>query len=267
LHIAQPSLSQQIRRLEVQLGVTLLERNSRNVHLTAAGKALLREGRKTLRQAQHAIEAARTAGAPRLTVGFYGSAASELLPDALRAFSARLPSVDVAVRELLLGSIDDILDGNVDLAFTRLLPDQTELETEILAEEARLLALASTHPLAGHQSLTFADLREESFIINPATSDQGAPPRWLSEQRRHGLRARVAAEANSVQEILAIVAAGRGVCLVPSAVAKHFPRPDVSYVPVTDADAAVISLAWPRGRVSPAVEAFIEAARHVAAGK
>jgi DNA-binding transcriptional LysR family regulator len=112
---------------------------------------LLREGRKTLSQAQHAIETARTAGAPRLTVGFYGSAASELLPDVLRAFNERLPSVDVAVRELLLGSIDDILDGNVDLAFTRLQPDQTELETEILAEEARLVALATTHPLATHQ--------------------------------------------------------------------------------------------------------------------
>jgi DNA-binding transcriptional LysR family regulator len=185
LHIAQPSLSQQIRRLEVQLGVTLLDRNSLNVQLTAAGKALLREGRKTLRQAQHAIETTRTAGAPRLTVGFYGSAASELLPDALRAFNEQLPSVDVAVRELLLGSIDDILDGNVDLAFTRLLPDQTEFETEVLAEEARLVALASTHALATHQSLTFADLREESFIINPIARNQGAPARWLSEQRRH----------------------------------------------------------------------------------
>src|SRR6516162_8018596 len=75
LHIAQPSLSQQIRRLEVQLGVPLLERNSRNVRLTPAGDALVREGRRTLRQARRAIHAARTAGAPRLTVGFYGSAA------------------------------------------------------------------------------------------------------------------------------------------------------------------------------------------------
>lgn len=267
LHIAQPSLSQQIRRLEVQLGVTLLERNSRNVHLTQAGTALLREGRKTLTQAQRAIESARTAGAPRLTVGFYGSAAAELLPEVLRTFNERLPSVDVAVRELLLGSIDDIVDGNVDLAFTRLLPDQTELETEMLAEEPRLLALAGTHPLAARRSLTFADLREESFIVNPATRNQLPPPRWLAEQRRHGLPGRVAAETASLQEILALVAAGRGVCLVPSAVAHHYPRAGVSYVPVSDAEPAVISLAWPRGRIGPAVEAFIEVARHVAAAR
>ena len=59
LHIAQPSLSQQVRRLEQQLGVTLLERNSRNVHLTPAGKAFLREGRRALAQSQRAISAAR----------------------------------------------------------------------------------------------------------------------------------------------------------------------------------------------------------------
>jgi DNA-binding transcriptional LysR family regulator len=267
LHIAQPSLSQQIRRLEVQLGVPLLERNSRNVHLTAAGTALLEEGRKTLSQAQHAIKTTRAAGAPRLTVGFYGSAASALLPHVLCAFNERLPTVDVSVRELLLGTLDDILDGNVDIAFTRLLPGQAELEVEILAQEARLVALPSTHPLATRKSLTLTDLREEGFIINPVVPSQDAPSRWLSEQGRHDLPGRVVAQATSVQEILALVAAGRGVCLVPSAVAQHYPRPDVSYVPVTDADPAVVSLAWRRGRVCPAVAAFLEASRHVAAGR
>src|SRR5437660_7495761 len=120
LHIAQPSLSQQIRRLEDQLGVTLLERTSRHVSLTPAGEALLREGRKMLTQARRAIQATRVAGAERLTVGFYGSAASAALPEVLAAFSRRHPHVEVTVRELLLGSVDDVLDGKVDVAFTRL---------------------------------------------------------------------------------------------------------------------------------------------------
>src|SRR5246500_5777046 len=157
LHLAQPALSQQIRRLEAQLGVSLLERNSRNVHLTPAGQALLQEGRKTLSQAQHAIQTVRAAGAPRLTVGFYGSAASELLPDVLGVFSERVSGVEISVRELLLGSIDDILNGSVNIAFTRLLPGQTELEVEVLTQEPRLAALASTHQLASHQTLNFAD--------------------------------------------------------------------------------------------------------------
>jgi DNA-binding transcriptional LysR family regulator len=267
LHIAQPSLSQQIRRLEALLGVSLLERNSRHVHLTAAGEALLAEGRKALSQAQHAIQTVRSAGAPRLTVGFYGSAASELLPDVLRAFSERLPGVEVTVRELLLGSIDHILDGSVNIAFTRLLPGQTELEVEVLTEEPRLAALANTHPLASHQTLTFANLRDESFVTNPVAKQGGPPPRWLAEQRRHGLPGRIAAQATSLQEILALVSAGRGVCLVPQAVAHHYPHAGVAYVPITDADSAVVSLAWRPGALCAAVKAFIEASRQIAASK
>jgi DNA-binding transcriptional LysR family regulator len=264
LHIAQPSLSQQIRRLETQLGVTLLDRNSRNVQLTTAGETLLREGRKTLSQAQHAIQTTRAASTGNLTVGFYGSAASTLLPRVLRAFSERQPAFAVSVRELLLGSIDDILDGKVNVAFTRLLPGQTELEIEVLAREPRLVALAITHPLAARDTLTYADLSDESFIVNPALESDGTPLRWTSEQRRHGLPGRVAAEATSVQEILALVAATHGVCLVPSAVTQHYPRTDVAYVPVSDAEPAVVSLAWRPGRVSPAADAFIHAARQVA---
>jgi DNA-binding transcriptional LysR family regulator len=265
LHIAQPSLSQQIRRLESQLGVTLLERNSRNVHLTEAGEALLREGRKTLSQAQHAIRTARAAGAPQLTVGFYGSAGSDLLADALRAFE-RHSSYSVSLRELPLGSIDAILNGEVNVAFTRLNPGQTELEVEVIAQEPRLVALAVAHPLAAREALTFAELADESFITNPAVAEHGArPPRWLAEQRRHRLPGRVAAQSAGVLEILTLVAAGRGVCLVPSAVARHYAREDIAYVPVQDAEPAVVSLAWREGAVVPALAAFIETVRALAA--
>jgi DNA-binding transcriptional LysR family regulator len=267
LHIAQPSLSQQIRRLEVQLGVSLLERNSRNVHLTPAGQALLQEGRKTLAQAQHVIQTVRAAAAPRLTVGFYGSAASELLPDVLREFGAGRPEVEVSVRELLLGSIDDVLDGSVSIAFTRLLPGQTELEVEVLTQEPRLVALASTHPLASRRELTFADLRDESFVTNPIALQDGPPPRWLAEQRRHGLAGRVAAQATSLQEILALVAAGRGVCLLPQAVARHHSFSGVAFVPISDADPAIVSLAWRPGPLRPEVKAFIEVSRRTAIAK
>ncbi len=95
------------------------------------------------------IQATRSAGARQLTVGFYGTAATVLLPDVLSAYGKRFPGVRVSVHELFLGSIDDILDGRVAVAFTRLLPGQTELEVEILARESRLVALGSAHPLAG----------------------------------------------------------------------------------------------------------------------
>ena len=266
LHIAQPSLSHEIRRLEQQLGVSLLERTSRRVELTAAGQTLLADGRRLLNQAQRVIERTRAADAGRLTVGFYGSAASTLLPDVLRAFSEEHPSVTVTVRELLLDHIDDILSGRVDLAFTRLLPGQPgpDIEVEILAQEPRLVCLPATHPLAARDTLTFTDLHDESFITNPVLDSASPPLRWLAEQQRHGLPGRVAAEAASIQEILTLVASGRGVCLVPAPVARHYPRQDVTYIQVADADPAVVSLAWTNDSLRPEAETFIQIARHIA---
>ena len=126
------------------------------------------------------------------------------------------------------------------------------------------VAIPNTHPLADRASLTFDDLRNESFITNPVIDAQGPPVRWLAEQARHGLPGHVAAQAASVQEILTLVATGRGVSLVPASVADHYPRADVNYVQVTDADPAVVSLAWPPGAVRPTVDTFIETARHLA---
>jgi len=269
LHIAQPSLSQQIRRLENVMGVALLERNSRGVRLTDAGETLLREGRKILSQAQYTIQTTRAAGATGLAIGFYGSAAITLLPAVLAVFTKRHPSVSVTARELLFGSIDDILNAKsiLPLRMSSMLPGQTELEVEILSYESRLAALPDIHPLAARESLIFADLQDESFIINPAIPNDPIPARWLAEQRRHGLPGRIAGRATSVQEILTLVAAGRGIAILPTAVATQQPRPHIVYVPVIDADPAVVSLARRPGSTNPALELFVHSAREVAAGR
>jgi DNA-binding transcriptional LysR family regulator len=264
LHIAQPSLSHQIRQLEQQLGVTLLERTSRRVELTDAGRALLAEGSRLLAQSQRVVRVVRAASTERLTVGFYGSAASELLPGVLRSFGEEHPGIEVSVRELLLDRIDELLAGGVDVAFTRLLPGQADIEVEVIASESRLVALPIDHALAKRPDLCFEDLREESFITNPAVDASAPPMRWLAEQARHGLPGRVAARAASVQEILTLVAANKGVCLVPLSVARHYPRADVAYVKVGDADPAVVSLAWAAAGIRPIVQSFIDTTRRLA---
>jgi DNA-binding transcriptional LysR family regulator len=234
------------------------------VELTDAGRALLSEGRRLLAHSERTTRLVRSVSAERLTVGFYGSAASALLPDVLRSFSEEHPSAEVSVRELLLDRIDELLAGAVDVAFTRLLPGQADVELEVIAREPRVVALPAPHPLSGQATLRFTDLREESFITNPVVEASAPPKRWLAEQARHGLPGRIAAEAASVQEILTLVAAGKGVCVVPASVAQHYPRADVVYVEMSDADPAVVSLAWPRGGLRPIVGAFIEVARRLA---
>lgn len=258
LHIAQPSLSHQIRRLEQQLGATLLERTSRRVELTEAGRALLSEGRRLLAHSDRATRLVRSVSAERLVVGFYGSAASPLLPRLLKSFRDEHPNAEVSVRELLLNQVDELLSGGVDVAFTRLIPGQADFELEVIAREPRVVVLPVLHPLSGRATIKFEELRDESFIINPVVEASSPPKRWLNEQARHGLPGRVAAVAASVQEILTLVAAGQGVCLVPVSVARDHPRPDVAYVEVRDADPAVISIAFPHGDLRPIVAAFID---------
>jgi DNA-binding transcriptional LysR family regulator len=247
--------------------VTLLNRTSRRVELTPAGQTLLTEGRQLLTQAQRAIRITRAAGSERLVVGFYGSAASALLPAVLSAFAEQRPSVEVSLRELLLDRVDEILGGEVDVAFTRLQPGQIKAEIEVVAREPRVVALPVGHALATRDSLTFADLRDESFITNPVVHDPGPPTRWLAEQQRHQLPGRVAAKAASIREILTLVATGRGVCLVPAAVSREYPRADVSYVDVTDAEPALVSLAWDPQSRRPVVEEFIRTVREVAGAR
>jgi DNA-binding transcriptional LysR family regulator len=264
LHIAQPSLSQQVRRLEQQLGVTLLDRSSRRVELTDAGRALLSEGRRLLAHSERTTRLVRSVSAERMSVGFYGSAGSALLPQLLRTFADEHPSAEVSVRELLLDQIDELLAGGVEVAFTRLLPGQAEVELEVIAHEPRVVVLPKGHVLSGRATVRFKELRGESFITNPVVEASAPPKRWLAEQARHGLPGQVAAEAARVQEILTLVAAAKGVSLVPVSVALHYPRGDVVYVGVSDADPAVVSVAWPRGGLRPIVGAFIEMTRRLA---
>ncbi len=267
LHIAQPSLSHQIRLLEQQLGVVLLTRTSRRVELTDAGAVLLQEGRRLLNHASRVLESTRRASSERLVVGFFGSAGAALLPTVLRAFKAQHPSAEVALHELLLDQLQDVADGRVDVAFSRLLPSQVEdgsIAIELLGEDRRVLVVPRGHRLAGRPSVCMAELEAESFVVNPTVSSS-TPARWLAEQHRHGLPGRVAAAAASVQELLTLVAAGQGVSLVPAPVAGRYPREDVAYVEITDAEPAVVSIARQTAGVRPITQAFIELARRLSA--
>jgi DNA-binding transcriptional LysR family regulator len=267
LHIAQPSLSHQIRRFEQQLGVELLTRTTRRVELTRAGEVLLGEGRTLLSHSRRVLESTRAASSESLVVGFFGSAGATLLPAVLRAFGEEQPSAEVALHELLLDQLEELADGRVDVAFTRLMPSQVDDERiaiDILGEDPRMLVVPLGHRLSGLASVSMADLEEESFVVNPSAA--GAPPaRWLAEQRRHGLTGRVAAEAASVQELLTLVAAGQGVSLVPAPVVGRYARDDVHYIPVMDAEPAVVSIAQLRTGQRPVVQAFIDTARRLAA--
>ncbi len=266
LHMSQPALSTRIRELEERLGVQLFERTSRKVTLTPAGAVLAERGRALLADARAAVVATQEAasGAPALAVGVAGTAGAVLYPLVARRFAAARPEATLRATQLTGRSPVDAAD--IDIAFTRLEPDETELTLAPLLRERRVLALADTHRLAGTPSIRLADLAGERFV----TQRQGVNPRfrqrWLAEQRRGGLPGEVAQEVTDAEELFAVLASGDAVCLLPATVSRYYSRPGLAYVDVTDADTSLISLAWRQAATRPLLEAFVTAARETAAG-
>ncbi|WP_330460733.1 LysR substrate-binding domain-containing protein [Streptomyces sp. NBC_00820] len=246
LHIAQPVLSRQIRALEKDLGAELFVRDSHGVTLTEAGRQLLDDGRQLLALADATRRRAlRVACGPaRFVVGFR---AGVVVTHALRAFSAGHPDVEGSARRV---EWDDqerlILDGTVDMAYVRRPVREDGLELRPLYVEPRVAMLPEGHRLAGKQELSLVDLDGETWLR-------------YSDPRPGDLPIR------TIEEKFECVAAGTGITLVPRSVAEQYSRPDISYVPVTDAEPDQVLLAWAAGRRSPLIAAFAEVAAAVGA--
>ncbi|MEU9442668.1 LysR substrate-binding domain-containing protein [Streptomyces sp. NPDC048304] len=242
LHIAQPVLSRQIRALEKDLGAPLFERDSHGVALTSAGRQLLDDAGHLLAAADATRRRVRRAarGPRRLVVGFR---AGVVVTPALRAFGAAHPDIGVQTRRV---EWDDqaglILDGTVDLAYVRRPVDERGLTLMPLFTEARVAMLPADHRLAGKPELALSDLDGETWLRYAEPAPDDVPIR-------------------SVEEKFERVAAGTGITLVPVSIAEQYSRPDITYVPVPDAEPDQVYLAWEAGRRSPLIAAFAEAAR------
>ena len=265
LHLAQPSLSQQVRALERELGVELLRRDPRGVQLTRAGRALLTEGRRTLAQAQRAEDAARAAHAGvtgSLVVGFMGSAGRHVLPAVVRAFCDRHPQIALEVREITLPDTNRALrEGTVDIAFIRPIEDDPALTVEALPGDDLVAVLPAGHRLADAPSLPLAALAGERFV-RPNASTVLQP--WMSFLGiicdRHGFTPRFTdVAASSLPAIVGLVAAGDGISVM-SATTHTLPREGVVAVPIEDEEMP-LALAWRADDRSAAVREFAALAR------
>src|SRR5579863_828003 len=256
VHIAQPPLSQQIRRLEDELGVQLFDRTKRRVELTHAGRAFLREARQTLARAEQAVRAAQQAGrgeVGELAVGFVGSATYLIVPLVLKTFRHRFPKVELRL-------------GQIQVGFFRSVSDDEALTFEWILEERLVMALPESHPLARHRRVELTKLSEDSFVLFPRAIGPGFYDLIVSQCRRAGFTPRVALEASSVQTIVGLVAAGMGVALVPAS-CQNFRRAGVVYKAIREPGPTVkMAVAWRRGDRSPVLRAFLEVVREVARG-
>jgi DNA-binding transcriptional LysR family regulator len=267
-HIAQPAFSGQIRRLECELGVRLFDRTSHYVRLTGAGRLFLDEVRQALAQVERAVEVAKRAGRGELghiVVGFIGSAANELTPLILRAFPARYPNIGVELREFdFRAPSAGLLEDQVDVAFLRPpVEGQDDLVVETLFEEPRVAIMASDHWLAEESSVSIARLVNEPFVAGPPSAGIWWDF-WLVIEHRGGVPPRLGSEANTIDEWLEAIAAGRGVSLTPASTKRFYGRPGVAFVPVTDIEGSTVAVAWRKGPTKPVITAFVDITRQVA---
>jgi DNA-binding transcriptional LysR family regulator len=232
LHMAQSPLSQQIQRLERELGVQLFRRNRRRVELTDAGLAMLDHARRALDHAEQAAGAARAAGAGRagrLDVGFLATAALALLPAVLPPFREAAPDATLRLTEAgsqdLLGALHR---GELDVAFTRPPAPTAELSTTVVWREPVIAVLPAAHRLCAGPDLDLADPRDEDFVTFPRWSAPEFYDHLLAACHDAGFAPRIVQEALAMPTVVGLVAAGLGVALVPGGI-RHLRLPAVGY--------------------------------------
>jgi LysR family transcriptional regulator, transcription activator of glutamate synthase operon len=222
LHVAQPSVSQQIRKLETELGTPLFHRMKRQVALTEAGKTFLPHARAVLRRLDEArLEVQELSGLRKgtLAVGAPPSVGTHLLPRALAAFSRRHPGIALAFREAGSRTLLTLLEeGELDLAVVIQPIRHPALETLPLLEEELLLAVPRQHALAsGSHRVPLAQLRDEPFVmLREGTYD--LRDQTLAACRRAGFEPYVALDGGEMDSMLRFVAAGIGLAILPEMV-------------------------------------------------
>jgi DNA-binding transcriptional LysR family regulator len=262
LGIAQPPLSTAIRTFERQLGVELLRRTSRSVQLTAAGESLLRGGRRVLAlyaETLADIEAQARGEQSRLRIGFDATTVVATTRF-VREFGGLQPQIELDLRSLSWGEgLAELVDGTVDLAVVRLPVGDPSLQRHVLFEEPRVAVVNSDHPLARLESATLADLRGEPLVLPRGTHGGWTAGHWVSARLTDAARAASPAAA-SVEELIIRVAAGHAVGILPESLADSMRNAGFAHVPILDAPASAVALAWRRsGAVAP-VRAFVQTA-------
>lgn len=259
LYITQPALSRQIRQLEEELGVELLERSSRQVTLTPAGKRLAEDGARLLADSQAAVARARRAqeSGQSLTVGFM--LGMDIAP-VMAKFARTHPRVEIVLQRLRWWNHAAALrDGRVDAGFVRM-PLPTEgLETRALYQEPVCVALPTEHPLAGMDSVRIRQLAGEP-VLRYADASPEWNAFWTFDPRPDGSHPPPGPYVHDMEEIVAYVRAGRGVAYLPVPITATIAPTAVTFVRVDDIPPGQVVLAWDAERPPKHISELVYAA-------
>ncbi|BDD93337.1 LysR family transcriptional regulator [Pandoraea sp. XJJ-1] len=280
LGIGQPPLSQQIRVLESQLGVTLFERLPRGMALTDAGQAFLGDAYEVVRKLDQAVDDVRRVAAGikgRLSVGLTSSAALHpFVPTVIRTFRSDAPAVSLMLDESSTSELlDGLRDGQLDVAFVRQPQgDTAQIVFVPVLEEPMVLAVPSAHPLAltgraGKAAVPMTAIATQKLILYRRRTGQGLYDAIIAACHGAGFSPNIEQEAPRLLTTLSLVAAGLGVSVVPASLMRMQVE-GIVYRPLAPAPRAPLFCAHREGVLAgPAARLLYhvrEAAQSIAAG-
>lgn len=236
LHMAQPPLSQAIRRLEEGIGVSLFVRTNRQVSLTPAGADFLKSSRKVLRLLEESVEQTRRVAQGiegHLTLTFINIAPYSALLDAFRCFRHAFPAVSFTMHEATTQEqIEALEDGRASLGFMRASGRTAPgLRFESILREQIVVALPVRHPLAGSESIPLAAFQNDAFVSSARHLGQGFHDQLIQLCDAAGFVPRIAQQARQLQTLIALVAGDFGIALLPASLAQDG-RKDVVFRPI-----------------------------------
>jgi len=265
--VAQPSLSQQIIKLERELGQPLFERLGRTVRLTEAGHALYAQASSVLRSVDEIQERVVAAVAPNrgtVKVGAIPTVAPYLLPSLLKSFVKRYPEAQVALHENLTDwTVRGCLEGDLDLGVIASAPTNELLHSEVLFTEELLLALPLKHPLLKQRRIALKDVVREPFVLMNEVHCLGDQVMGFCKQQ--GCVPVVQCRSVQLLTIQELVAQGHGISLIPAMARARDRGRQCAYRSLTPPiPTRTIHMVWHHDRYqSPLVKQFLQKLRDV----
>lgn len=265
LHISQPPLSQQIRSLESELGLSLLRRTNRRVELTEAGRVFLEGARRTLDTANQSVREARNVHegeTAELILGFIDSSIYGFMPAVLRSFREQHPSVRVVIRALSSAEqVEKLERGEIQVGILRPLRVSSRLVVEELGRERLVVALPKGHRLAAKKDLHIKDLKDEPLVFFQRDFAPAVYDRIMGMFHREGQTPDIAQEAGEQYTLLGLVAAGLGFSITSEGM-RQWQNEGIVYRPLSHPSAWVpVAVAWRRADRAEPVRWFVETAR------
>lgn len=241
LNIAQPPLSRQIQQLEHEIGVRLIERGSRPVRLTEAGRLIYDQAVVALEHVEQMTEMARrlvATGRTRLSVGFVSSTLYGYLPEVIRRYRHERPEVELSLTEMTsLEQIVALKEGRIDVGFGRIRHDDPAVDRVLMRNERLVAALPTAHALTSRSGpLCLADLAGEELVVYPKAPRPSYADQVLALFHAREVRPSVVHEVKELQTALGLVAAESGIAVVPASV-ERLRRDNVAYMALDEPDA------------------------------